>query len=107
MNPNLPDSDRVRLDIWLWRARLFKTRSLAAKAISKNRIRLQRGGQIFRIKKVHSEVTPGDRLVFMKAAQLFEIEILDVGHRRGPAQEARRLYRDITVRDTLDEKPQI
>lgn len=82
----------VRLDIWLWRARFFKTRALAAKACETGHIRLERFGQIVRIEKASAVVRPGDRLVFALGARLIDVEIRALGERRGPAPEAQTLY---------------
>jgi ribosome-associated heat shock protein Hsp15 len=77
-----PGNDAVRADVWLWRARFFKTRSLAAKFVDEGRIRLTRGGAESRVDKPSRTLKPGDVVVFG----------LDCGERRGPATEARGLY---------------
>lgn len=86
--------DACRVDVWLWRARFFKTRSLAAKIADDGRVRLVRGGQETRIDKASRAVKPGDELVFALSGRLFTIRILGLGDRRGPASEARLLYED-------------
>ncbi len=83
----------VRLDVWLWRARFFKTRALSAKACESGHIRLTRFGQTARVEKASQTVKPGDRLVFALQARLIDAEVLDIGERRGPAPEAQGLYR--------------
>lgn len=91
-----PDEDqRVRLDIWLWRARFIKTRSQASRLVQAGKVRLTRAGQTRRITKPHTAITPGDKLAFMRARQLIHVEMLDIGTRRGPASEAQQLYRVI------------
>ena len=82
----------VRLDVWLWRARFFKTRALAAKACESGHIRLERFGQIQRVEKAAASVKPGDRLIFALGARLIDVEIRAAGERRGPAPEAQTLY---------------
>lgn len=82
----------VRLDVWLWRARFFKTRALAAKACESGHIRLERFGQIHRVEKAAAAVKPGDRLIFALGARLIDVEICAAGERRGPAPEAQTLY---------------
>lgn len=82
----------VRLDVWLWRARFFKTRALSATLCESGHLRLERFGQISRVDKSSQAVKPGDRLIFTIGARLIDIEILDTGERRGPASEARALY---------------
>ncbi|MBL4869846.1 MAG: RNA-binding S4 domain-containing protein [Robiginitomaculum sp.] len=87
----------LRLDVWLWRARFFKTRTIAARKIKQGRIRLQRHGQILRIRKPHTCVHPKDTLVFMNGDHLLHIEICALGTRRGSASEAQTLY--LTTKD--------
>lgn len=82
----------IRLDIWLWRARFFKSRALSARCIKRGKVRIIRDGQIFRVRKPHSEVHIGDQLTFMAYDELIQIEVLDLGERRGPAVEAQALY---------------
>lgn len=82
----------IRLDIWLWRARFFKTRALSARCISRGRVRILRGGQIFRVRKPYSEVHIGDQLTFTAYDKLSQIKVLGLGDRRGPACEAQSLY---------------
>lgn len=86
-------SDSVRIDVWLWRARFFKTRSLSARFIGSGHLRLERFGQVSRVEKASLAVKPGDRLIFAIGTRLFDVEILDSGERRGPAAEAQTLYR--------------
>ncbi len=87
------DTDAVRLDMWLWRARFYKSRALAAKAVKSRKIRIDRCGQIQRITKPHFLVRPDDLLIFMRGETLMQIEVLGIGTRRGPAPEAQGLYR--------------
>lgn len=84
--------DSVRADVWLWRARFFKTRSLAAKFVDEGRIRLTRAGTESRIDKPSRTVKPGDVVVFGLGGRLIAVRVLDCGERRGPATEARGLY---------------
>lgn len=85
-------NDSVRADVWLWRARFFKTRSLAAKFVDEGRIRLTRAGTESRIDKPSRTVKPGDVVVFGLGGRLIAVRVLDCGERRGPATEARGLY---------------
>jgi len=85
-------NDAVRSDVWLWRARFFKTRSLAARFVDEGRIRVTRAGAESRLDKPSRTVKPGDMLVFGLAGRLISIRVLDCGERRGPATEARGLY---------------
>lgn len=83
------------MDVWLWRARFFKTRALAARFLEDGRVRLTRPetGES-RVDKASRAVRPGDLLVFAIGGRLFSITVRAVGERRGPAEEARALYCD-------------
>ncbi len=84
--------DACRADVWLWRARFFKTRSLAAKFLDDGKVRLTRSGTQTRIDKCARPVKIGDRLVFALGGRLIAVEVAALGERRGPAEEARTLY---------------
>jgi ribosome-associated heat shock protein Hsp15 len=84
-----------RIDVWLWRARFFKTRSLAGRFVEAGRIRLTRLGAETRIDKPSRGVKAGDELVFAVGGRLVALRVCDVGERRGPATEARTLYADL------------
>ena len=88
-------SDNVRIDVWLWRARFFKTRALSARFAESGHCRLERFGQVSRLEKASHAVKPGDRLIFAIGPRLFDVEVLDLGERRGPAAEAQALYRTV------------
>ncbi|MEL6857112.1 MAG: RNA-binding S4 domain-containing protein [Pseudomonadota bacterium] len=87
------DMDAIRVDIWLWRARFFKTRALATDYVTRRGLRITRHGQTRKTTKAGQRVSPGDVLTFYKAKTLETLEILEVGERRGPAAEAQSLYR--------------
>lgn len=82
----------VRADVWLWRARFFKTRSLAAKFLDEGKVRLTRAGTETRIDKCARPVKVGDRLVFAVGGRLTAVVVEAIGERRGPPAEARELY---------------
>jgi ribosome-associated heat shock protein Hsp15 len=84
--------DGLRVDVWLWRARFFKTRALAAARASEGRIRLRRGREEVRIDKPSRLVRPGDELTFAIASRVIAVRVLALGARRGPAAEAQTLY---------------
>ena len=79
----------VRLDRWLWAARFFKTRALAAEAIEGGKVHLNgtRG-------KRGKMVKPGDRLRIRKGPYETRLVVQDVVERRLPAKEAVRLYEE-------------
>lgn len=87
--------DEVRVDIWLWRARFFKTRALATDYVSRKGIRITRHGQTRKTAKAGQRIAPGDVLTFYKAKAIETVEVIDIGERRGPAAEAAGLYRRI------------
>ena len=84
-----------RIDVWLWRARFAKTRSIAAAMVDKGAVRLTHNGAQTRLDKPSRSVHVGDRLVFAQGGRLVELEVLAFGDRRGPAEEARSLYAPI------------
>jgi ribosome-associated heat shock protein Hsp15 len=84
--------DACRIDVWLWRARFCKTRTLASRLAESGRIRLARAGQTMRLDRASRSVKPGDELVFAVAGRVGEVRILALGARRGPPAEARGLY---------------
>jgi ribosome-associated heat shock protein Hsp15 len=88
----------VRMDKWLWAARFFKTRSLAARACELGRI--QSNGQPA---KAAREVRIGDMLRVTNEGGDFEIEVLLLSDVRGPASAAQTLYRET---DTSRERRQ-
>lgn len=81
-----------RADVWLWRARFFKTRSLAAKFLDEGKVRLTRAGAETRIDKCARPLKVGDHLVFAIGGKLIAVAVEGLGERRGPPAEARGLY---------------
>lgn len=77
----------IRLDIWLWAARFFKTRSLAKKAIENGRIGLNDGPV-----RASTNVRIGDRLAIERGEEKFEVAVQGLDARRGPASIARRNF---------------
>ncbi len=84
-------AQKLRIDKWLWHARFFKTRSLAAKVVSGGKLRVN--GQP--ISKPAYSVSALDVLTFPQADDVRVIKVLAMGERRGPAPEARLLYEDL------------
>jgi ribosomal 50S subunit-recycling heat shock protein len=87
--------DGCRADVWLWRARFFKTRPLAAAFLDKGRVRLQRDGRETRLDKPSRTLKVGDGVVFALGGKLVAIRVEALGDRRGPASEARTLYSEL------------
>lgn len=81
-----------RIDVWLWRARFAKTRTLAAAMVERGAVRLTHNGVQTRLDKAARTVHVGDTLVFATGERLMELIVEGIGERRGPAEEARALY---------------
>ncbi|RYH02372.1 RNA-binding S4 domain-containing protein [Salipiger sp. IMCC34102] len=84
--------ETIRLDKWLWQARFFKSRSLAAGVVSAGKVRVD-GTPVSKPARV---VKPGCVLTFPQAEQVRVVRILACGTRRGPAPEAQALYEDMS-----------
>jgi ribosome-associated heat shock protein Hsp15 len=79
----------LRVDSWLWVARLVKTRALAAEAVKAGRVKVNGVAA-----KPSKEVGPGDRLELRTGPVRRELVVLGVAPRRGPAAEAALLYEE-------------
>jgi len=82
-----PAAQRVRLDKWLWAARFYKTRALAARAIEAGQARLNDT----RVKPAHP-VRAGDRVSLRNGPSAWTLDVTGVADRRGPAADAATLY---------------
>ena len=82
-------SEPVRIDKWLWAARFFKTRSIAAHAVSGGKAQLNG----VRVKPART-VKVGDTLDIHKGGLTWQVEVLILSARRGPASVAQTLYRE-------------
>ncbi len=83
----------IRLDKWLWHARFFKTRTLAAKMVSAGKVKVN----AVRVTKPATAVGPGDGLTFVAGERVRVVRIAAIGTRRGPASEAQQLYLDLST----------
>lgn len=83
--------ETLRLDKWLWYARFFKSRTLAATLCNAGRVRVD--GQI--VSKAHHKLRPGEVLTFPQGQQIRIVKVVALGTRRGPAVEAQTLYEDL------------
>ncbi len=93
--------ETIRLDKWLWFARFFKTRSLAARFVDSGRVRINRQP----VSKSAAQVGPGDVLTFPMGERVRVIQVLNIGLRRGPATEAQALYLDLELPPAQDVLP--
>ncbi len=82
----------IRADKWLWHARFFKTRGLAAKVISGGHLRVNAA----KVHKPAQGVAPGDVLTFAQGRRIRVVKVLALSERRGPAPEAQALYEDLS-----------
>ena len=101
-----PPAATQRLDRWLWCARFAKSRSLAAKLCTSERVLL---GEAL-VQKAHHAVRVGDRLTLRLGRLERRIEVLALALRRGPAREARTLYAETAppkrlIEDATDWSP--
>ena len=81
--------EKVRLDKWLWAARFFKTRALAAEAVSGGKVHVNAQ----RVKRSRA-VKPGDVIEVWRGQDFYTIVVDALSSRRGPASEARKLYHE-------------
>ncbi len=90
--------DRMRLDVFLWRARFFKARTSATEAIEAQGARIERDGQVRRVDKPATPVEAGDILSFAAPSGSRLVRILSLPVRRGPPAEAALCYEPIGER---------
>jgi ribosome-associated heat shock protein Hsp15 len=88
-----PAPPSMRLDVFLWYARLARTRSAAQALAATGRLRLD--GRL--IERAHAAVRVGSILTFMAGPQVRALRVELLPRRRGPAPEAQGCYTDLTV----------
>jgi len=84
-----PREASVRLDVWLWAARFFKTRSLAKQAADGGKVEVNGASG-----KPSRGLHEGDRLRITRGEERFEIDVIALAEQRGPASVAQALYRE-------------
>ncbi len=87
-----------RIDKWLWYARFGKTRALAQKLIERGQVMLNDA----KVKKTSASVRIGDRVVVVLGTIKRSVTVLELGERRGPAEEARLLYDEPVPKEKLN-----
>jgi ribosome-associated heat shock protein Hsp15 len=92
-----------RLDRWLWCARFTKSRALAARLCTSERVML--GSTM--VQKAHQAVRVGDRLTLRLRGVERRVEVLALAQRRGPASEARTLYAETASPTPLAEREEV
>jgi ribosome-associated heat shock protein Hsp15 len=92
MTPDRDSEERNRIDKWLWHARFFKTRSLAAAAVNGGKVKLD-GERV----KAAREVRIGQLVNVTVGDHAIEVQVLGLPARRGPASEAQAAYAETTA----------
>ena len=92
MSVELLEKKNIRLDLYLFYIRIFKSRNIATKYIFSNRLRIS--GQV--IKKPHKLISIGDVLTLSINHQVKILEVLEIPKRRGPFVETLPFYKDLT-----------
>ncbi len=82
-------AEKLRIDKWLWAARFFKTRSIAADAVESGKVTMD-GARVKQAKTVGA----GDLIVIRLGPYQHEVEVLGLSGKRGPAPVAQKLYRE-------------
>jgi len=85
----------VRADVWLWRARFFKSRAQASAFVRQGRVRAGALGAERRLQRASAAIRPGDVLTFARNGRIICVRIAALGERRGPPAEARALYETV------------
>jgi ribosome-associated heat shock protein Hsp15 len=96
-----PQRVTLRLDKWLWHARFFKARSLAALAVEEGHFRING----WPTRKPGHAVGEGDVLTFPLGGRIRLIRVVGIGIRRGPASEAVSLYLDLDLPQLAPDVP--
>ena len=100
MIPNISEKKTLRLDIYLYYIRIFKSRSIATKFVSANRLRIS--GQV--TQKPHKMISIGDVLTMTINDSIKILKVLDIPSRRGPYLESLNFYEDITPIENIPKK---
>lgn len=99
MTKQLDSPDKVRIDKWLWAARFFKTRSLAADAIKNGKVQIAKDKI-----KPSRDVQLGEIITIKQGPYIKQVEVLQLSARRGPASVAQTLYQELP--DSIKEREQ-
>lgn len=94
-------TERQRIDVWLWRVRLAKSRALAAALIAAGNVRVAHNGQTRRLEKPSAEIEPGDALVMAGPQGVRALKVKALPIRRGPPREAAGHYAELDDGESL------
>ena len=100
MISNVLEKKILRLDIYLYYIRIFKSRSIATKFVLTNRLRIS--GQV--TQKPHKMISVGDVLTMTINDNIKILKVLDIPSRRGPYPESLNFYEDITPNEIIPKK---
>ena len=100
MISNFLEKKTLRLDIYLYYIRIFKSRSIATKFVSNNRLRIS--GKV--TQKPHKMISIGDVLTMTINDNIKILKVLDIPNRRGPYSESLNFYEDITPIESVPKK---
>ena len=100
MISNILEKKTLRLDIYLYYIRIFKSRSIATKFVLTNRLRIS--GQV--TQKPHKMISVGDVLTMTINDNIKILKVLDIPSRRGPYSESLNFYEDITPIEIIPKK---
>ena len=100
MISNILEKKTLRLDVYLYYIRIFKSRSIATKFVLTNRLRIS--GQV--TQKPHKMISIGDVLTMTINDNIKVLKVLDIPNRRGPYSESLNFYEDITPIESISKK---
>ena len=100
MISNILEKKTLRLDIYLYYIRIFKSRSIATKFVLTNRLRIS--GQV--TQKPHKMISIGDVLTITINDNIKVLKVLDIPNRRGPYSESLNFYEEITPIESISKK---
>jgi len=100
MISNILEKKTLRLDIYLYYIRIFKSRSIATRFVLTNRLRIS--GQV--TQKPHKMISVGDVLTMTINDNIKILKVLDIPSRRGPYPESLNFYEDITPIEIIPKK---
>ena len=100
MTSNSLEKKTLRLDVYLYYIRIFKSRSIATKFVSTNRLRIS--GKV--TQKPHKMISIGDVLTITINDNVKIFKVLDIPNRRGPYPESLNFYEDITPIESIPKK---
>ena len=100
MTSNILEKKTLRLDVYLYYIRIFKSRNLASKFVSSNRLRIS--GQV--TQKPHKMISIGDVLTMTINNNIKILKVLNIPNQRGPYSESLNFYEDITPVESIPQK---